>query len=54
MLKMFFLCLLLGVYKVEIFDKVQNQYVPTVSGLGMHVEVEDPDEEIVMSRVSSM
>jgi len=40
-----------GHYKVEIFDKAQNQYLPTVAGLGMHVEVKDPDEKIVLSRV---
>ena len=40
-----------GNYKVEVFDKVQNKYVPTVSGLGMHVEVRDPDDNTVMSRV---
>ncbi len=33
------------------FDKVQNQYVPTVTGLGMHVEVRDPENKMVMSRV---
>ena len=24
----------------------------TVAGMGMHVEVEDPDEDVVLSRVS--
>ena len=43
--------LLSGNYKVEMFDKVANKYVPTVAGLGMHVEVRDPDEKVVMSRV---
>ena len=33
------------------FDKVRNEYVPTVTGLGMHVEVRDPEIKIVMSRV---
>ena len=37
--------------KVEMFDKMQNKYVPTVSGLGMHVEVRDPDDKVIMSRV---
>ena len=40
-----------GNYKVEMFDKVQNQYVPTMSGLGMHVEVKDPEDKAIMSRV---
>ena len=33
------------------FDRAQNQYIPTIAGLGMHVEVKDPEEKIVMSRV---
>ncbi len=33
------------------FDKVRNEYVPTVAGLGMHVEVRDPETKVVMSRV---
>ena len=40
-----------GIYKVEVFDKIQNKFVPTTSGLGMHVEVRDPDDQVVMSRV---
>lgn len=45
------LYLLLGNYKVEMFDRLQNKYIPTLAGLGMHVRVHDPDEKIVMSRV---
>lgn len=40
-----------GRYKVEVLDKVKNEYVPTSSGLGMHVEVRDPDDKIILSRV---
>ena len=40
-----------GNYKVEIFDKNIQDYVPTVQGLGMHVEIKDPDEKAVLSRV---
>ena len=43
-----------GHYKVEIFDKGQNQYLPTVAGLGMHVEVKDPDEKLVLARVRTL
>merc|ERR1712226_740504 len=42
--------MVVGNYKVEMFDKMQNKYVPTVSGLGMHVEVRDPDDKVIMSR----
>uniref|UniRef100_A0A1I8I6E7 GOLD domain-containing protein n=1 Tax=Macrostomum lignano TaxID=282301 RepID=A0A1I8I6E7_9PLAT len=45
--------LLVGKYKVEIFDKGQNKFVPTVSGLGMHVEIKDPDRKMVLSRTYS-
>ena len=41
----------LGHYKVEMFDRNVNDYVPTVYGLGMHVEVSDPEDKVVMSRV---
>lgn len=40
-----------GNYKVEIFDKNINDFVPTVYGLGMHVEIRDPDDKIILSRV---
>lgn len=42
-----------GKYKVEIFDRQQNLYVPSVSGLGMHVDVKDPEDKTVLSRVSA-
>lgn len=45
------MCFFTGNYKVEVFDRNQNQYVPTMTGLGMHVEVRDPEHKIVMSRV---
>lgn len=35
------------------FDKAQNAYVPTISGLGMHVEIRDPDDQIILARVSN-
>jgi len=41
-----------GKYKVEVFDKDKRSYTPTTGGLGMHVEVRDPDDKTLMSRVS--
>jgi len=41
-----------GNYKVEIFDRQQNRYIPSVSGLGMHVDVKDPEDKTLLSRVS--
>lgn len=36
---------------MEIYDREQNKFVPSVAGLGMHVEVRDPEEKTLMSRV---
>lgn len=46
-----YMLFILGHYKVEMFDRNVNDYVPTVYGLGMHVEVSDPEDKVVMSRV---
>merc|ERR1712142_201240 len=35
------------------YDKKTNSYLPTMSGLGMHVEIKDPDEKVVLSRMYS-
>ncbi|GAB1607887.1 transmembrane emp24 domain-containing protein eca-like isoform X1 [Argonauta hians] len=42
--------MVVGKYKVEVFDKSIKQYVPTVNQLGIHVEVKDPEEKVVLSR----
>ncbi|XP_060072861.1 transmembrane emp24 domain-containing protein eca-like [Ylistrum balloti] len=42
--------MVVGHYKVEILDNNINDYVPTVYGLGMHVEIRDPEDKVVMSR----
>ncbi|XP_076460372.1 transmembrane emp24 domain-containing protein eca-like isoform X3 [Babylonia areolata] len=42
--------MVVGNYKVEMFDKNINDFVPTMHGLGMHVEVRDPDDKVVLSR----
>lgn len=44
---------IIGKYKVELFDKDKNDYMPTANGIGMHVEVKDPDQRIVMSKTYS-
>ena len=36
---------------MELFDKQQNTYVPTMTGLGMHVDVRDPEDKMILSRV---
>jgi len=47
-------CCAVGKYKVEVFDKEKRAYMPTGGGLGMHVEVRDPDDKTLMSRVSTV
>ncbi|KAL3864059.1 hypothetical protein ACJMK2_005768 [Sinanodonta woodiana] len=42
--------MVVGRYKVLIFDKNSNDYVPTVHGLGMHVEIKDPEDKMILSR----
>ncbi|CAF4504102.1 unnamed protein product, partial [Rotaria magnacalcarata] len=43
--------LVIGKYKVELFDANSNTYLPSTPGIGMHVEVKDPDEKIVLSKL---
>ncbi|XKL59999.1 hypothetical protein PGB90_001015 [Kerria lacca] len=40
-------------YKVELFDVRTNGFMPSHPGVGMHVEVRDPEEKIILSRVYS-
>jgi hypothetical protein len=43
--------MVVGKYKVELFDRLQNRYLPTISGFGMRVDVKDPTSNIFLSRV---
>lgn len=43
--------LVIGKYKVELFDPNSNSYLPSTPGIGMHVEVKDPDEKIILSKL---
>lgn len=40
----------IGKYKVEFLDVNSNQYVQVPPGMGMHVEVKDPDQKLIMGR----
>lgn len=42
-----------GKYKVQIYDRNTNDFLPSTPGIGMHVEVRDPDDKVLMSRVYS-
>lgn len=44
--------LLLSVnYKVELYDPRSGGFMPSSPGIGMHVEVKDPDGKVLLSRV---
>jgi p24 family protein alpha len=43
--------LLVGKYKVQILDRETNTYQSTSPGIGMHVEVKDPEGNVVLSKV---
>lgn len=45
--------LVVGKYKVQIFDKDANDYLPTPHGIGMHVEVKDPEDKVILSKLYS-
>ena len=40
-----------GNYKVQLYDPRTGGFMPSSPGIGMHVEVKDPDDKIVLSRV---
>ncbi|XP_031847487.1 transmembrane p24 trafficking protein eclair [Nomia melanderi] len=40
-------------YRVEIYDPRTGGFMPSSPGMGMHVEVSDPDDKMILSRVYS-
>lgn len=42
--------ILIGNYKVQLFDRSINDYLPTSPGIGMHVEIRDPDDKVLLSK----
>ncbi|XP_033361954.1 transmembrane emp24 domain-containing protein eca [Bombus vosnesenskii] len=40
-------------YKVELYDPRTGGFAPSSVGMGMHVEVRDPDDKMILSRVYS-
>ncbi len=43
----------LGKYKTQLFDENINDFLPSSPGIGMHVEVKDPNDKVIMSRYFS-
>merc|ERR1712062_269626 len=42
-----------GNYKVQLYDPRTNGFAPQSQGIGMHVEVRDPEDKIILSKVYS-
>jgi len=40
-------------YKVELYDPRSQGFMPSSPGIGMHAEVRDPDDKVILSRVYS-
>ena len=43
----------IGNYKCELHDPKTGGFMPSSPGIGMHVEIRDPDEKIILSKVYS-
>ena len=41
---------ILGKYKTQLFDETTHDFMPASPGIGMHVEVTDPDKKILLSK----
>ncbi|XP_076242371.1 transmembrane p24 trafficking protein eclair [Calliopsis andreniformis] len=41
-------------YKVELYDPRTGGFMPSSPGMGMHVEVRDPDDKLILSRLYSL
>ena len=48
----FFFCFS-GNYKVQLYDPRTNGFAPSSPNIGMHVEVRDPEDKIILSKVYS-
>lgn len=40
----------IGKYKTQLYDENTNGFLPSSPGIGMHVEVKDPNQKIIMSK----
>ena len=39
-----------GKYRTQLYDDTQNDYLPASPGIGMHVEVLDPEKKVILSK----
>ncbi|XP_028271740.1 transmembrane emp24 domain-containing protein 9-like [Parambassis ranga] len=42
--------MIIGNYRMQLYDKRREEYTPATQGLGMFVEVKDPDYKVILSR----
>ena len=42
-----------GKYKTQLFDETSNEFMPASPGIGMHVEITDPEKKILLSKYYS-
>ncbi|XP_024071141.2 transmembrane emp24 domain-containing protein 9 [Terrapene carolina triunguis] len=42
--------MVIGNYRTQLYDKQREDYMPATPGLGMFVEVKDPDDKVILSR----
>ncbi|KAM4555134.1 transmembrane emp24 domain-containing protein 9-like [Odontesthes bonariensis] len=42
--------MIIGNYRTQLYDKQKEEYLPATQGLGMFVEVKDPDDKVILSR----
>ncbi|CAB1335954.1 unnamed protein product [Coregonus sp. 'balchen'] len=42
--------MVIGKYRTQLWDKQTGSFLPATPGLGMHVEIKDPDTKIILSR----
>ncbi|ERL85145.1 transmembrane emp24 domain-containing protein eca [Dendroctonus ponderosae] len=40
-------------YKVQLYDPRTGGFMPSSTGIGMHVDVRDPDDSVILSRIYS-
>ena len=43
----------LGNYKLQLYDPRTNGFAPSSPEIGMHVEIRDPEDKIILSKVYS-
>jgi hypothetical protein len=43
-----------GNYKVQLYDPNTNGFAPSSPGIGMHVEIRDPTDKIILSKASNL